>query len=468
MSVGTERLRRSLLRLGGPGQIAAYHREPAVGLGIEVAGVGRCDFPLTEGRVVELIAQAEPSTFGYRDETRRDASVRDSWEIPAAELRLDDAWSRRFLRGLEEIVEGLGLPSTDVVEPVLHKLLVYGPGQFFAPHRDSQKEPGTAATLVVVLPSPHRGGEVVISHAGRQQTIAAAPDANANYLAFSGFYADCLHETRPVESGYRVALTYALEVEAEALPDFGDGSDVGLADLEQSLRSCFSEDDDEGEGLPWLVYLLDHQYSEQSIDWSRLKNADRTRAAALSEVAEHLGYACFLALADVHEAYEYDESEEDGDDEGDDEDDAALGQASVPPSPALDRNDDCGDDESEIGAHDSDASGFELAGALLEREVTLTAWIDRRGRPCPGTDDAGDLECVVTTVDSHRRAGSETHCEPWTGNEGGTAEMWYQQAALVVVPRDSELYDAIVEPEGEPAEPEGEPARTAPVRRRRR
>ena len=44
----------------------------------------------------------------------------------------------------------------------LYKLLVYEPGSFFLPHRDSEKQNGMIATLVVCLPSRREGGSLIV------------------------------------------------------------------------------------------------------------------------------------------------------------------------------------------------------------------------------------------------------------------------------------------------------------------
>src|SRR2546430_16096755 len=80
---------------------------------------------------------------------------------------------------------------------------------FFKAHRDTEKADGMFGTLVIVLPCPHRGGELVIRHAGREATVdlSAAEDSE---LAFAAFYADCEHEVRPIVKGNRVCLIYNL------------------------------------------------------------------------------------------------------------------------------------------------------------------------------------------------------------------------------------------------------------------
>ncbi|MBX2801819.1 MAG: 2OG-Fe(II) oxygenase, partial [Myxococcales bacterium] len=303
-----------LRRLDSPGAFAAHHPESGLGLGIEVQGVGECRFPLATERIRELMAQAIPSPFGYFEQTLHDRTVRDSWEIEADRIRLDPrAWEVRLTRGVQAIAAALGFPPEAVVTPTLRKLLIYEPGQFFARHRDSEKEPGTVATLAIVLPSTYTGGEIVVTHGGQQLDFATAAESLANRLAFLGFYVDCVHETRPVSSGYRVVLTFTLQVESARLRPVPNTDRI--EHLRASLARYFRLSDGD-----WLVHLLQHQYSEQGIDWGRLKNGDRIRAEALRRVARDLDCVCFLALADAVEGYDYhgpDLSVDDGEEDDD-------------------------------------------------------------------------------------------------------------------------------------------------------
>jgi len=58
------------------------------------------------------------------------------------------------------------LPDQSRLRADLHDVLIYAPGQFFQSHQDSEKCDGMVATLVVVLPSPHKGGGLIIDHQG--------------------------------------------------------------------------------------------------------------------------------------------------------------------------------------------------------------------------------------------------------------------------------------------------------------
>ena len=67
-------------------------------------------------------------------------------------------------------------------------------------------------SLVVVLPAPHDGGELVLRHAGEEWTFDATEllGGRTDAIAYVAFFSDVEHEVLPVHSGYRVTLTYNL------------------------------------------------------------------------------------------------------------------------------------------------------------------------------------------------------------------------------------------------------------------
>src|SRR5439155_22973805 len=97
----------------------------------------------------------------------------------------------------------------------LYKLLIYDQGSFFLAHRDTEKVAGMFGTLIIILPSAHHGGELVIRHAGREVTVDLSK-AEFSELTFAAFYADCEHEVRPITAGNRVCLVYNLIQDAGA------------------------------------------------------------------------------------------------------------------------------------------------------------------------------------------------------------------------------------------------------------
>ena len=175
---------------------------------IDVDGVGRIAFPILPVQTERLVEIAEAAPYGRGEETVVDRAVRRTWQIDSAKVRIGGRRWEKALAGLvADIARGLG-----VSEPVaadFYKLLVYDTGSFFVGHRDTEKAPGMFATMVLVLPSTHSGGELVIKHLGREVVLDPRPDEPSE-IAFAAFYADCLHEVRPVKTGCRLTLVYNL------------------------------------------------------------------------------------------------------------------------------------------------------------------------------------------------------------------------------------------------------------------
>jgi len=176
---------------------------------VEVEGVGVLSFPVPAAQIREVIQQAVLAPYGRGEETILDTSVRKVWQLAAEKVRVGGkSWERSFQQILSTVVGGLGCAGVNV-SAELYKLLVYDEGSFFKEHRDTEKSDGMFGTLVIVLPSAHRGGELVIRHAGRETTVELSGD-EVSELAFAAFYTDCEHEVRPVTQGSRVCLVYNL------------------------------------------------------------------------------------------------------------------------------------------------------------------------------------------------------------------------------------------------------------------
>ena len=67
-------------------------------------------------------------------------------------------------------------------------------------------------SLVVVFPTAHEGGTLILRHQGEEWAFdsAAMLAGRANSLAYVAFFSDVEHEVAPVVSGHRVTLTYNL------------------------------------------------------------------------------------------------------------------------------------------------------------------------------------------------------------------------------------------------------------------
>jgi hypothetical protein len=204
---GRQGLAALLGELEAPGSFSARQVAPPEDLQIEVRGVGQLRFPVPDEQARALCEIGRPARYGRGELTLLDRRVRDTWEIPSSRVRIDKRrWNRTLLPILDVLREDLGLPSGCRLEAELHAMLVYARGQFFLPHKDSEKHDEMIGTLVVTLPAPFTGGGLVVEHDGQRATYRGSKAA----LSFVAFYADCRHEVKPVSSGHRIVLTYNL------------------------------------------------------------------------------------------------------------------------------------------------------------------------------------------------------------------------------------------------------------------
>src|SRR5229473_7627546 len=163
-----ERLAKLLDDAEAPGAFSAQILAPADALQVEVEGVGAVQTPVRAPLAKKLIAVGRPAKFGRGEQTLTDTSVRDTWEITPDLVTLGGpVWEATFGAVLDGVRDELGLPPTTTLRAELHAMLVYGKGQFFLPHQDSEKDDAMVGTLVVSLPSAHTGGELIVEHSGQ-------------------------------------------------------------------------------------------------------------------------------------------------------------------------------------------------------------------------------------------------------------------------------------------------------------
>ena len=285
---------------------------------LEIEGAGVISFPVPEEQARRIIAAAERAPYGRGAETILDTSVRKVWQLAPAKVRLGGkSWPDSFGQILSKVKAGLGCGET-AVNAELYKLLVYDAGGFFLPHRDTEKADGMFGTLVVSLPSAHRGGELIVRHAGREMTVDLSA-ADFSEIGFVAFYADCEHEVRPIVEGHRVCLVYNLILESAGkrggrplqAPDY----EAEIARAADSLETALAR------GPVKIAWLLEHQYSPASLSFAGLKSADAARAQVLCKAAARAGCVAHLAIVHIEESgsaepqwdggYGYDDEDED-------------------------------------------------------------------------------------------------------------------------------------------------------------
>jgi len=350
---------------------------------------------------------------GGATETVRDATVRNTWEVAKRRIRIDQRrWKPALKSVLASLARDLGVSPESGLDAVLHKMLVYEPGQFFVTHQDSETSDGMLGTLVVVLPSRYAGGALVVHHNGERKVFARTRSAGKK-LSLIAFYADCRHELRPVTSGHRVCLTYHL-VHRGSRPAGPAGSDPALVeDLAGKVRSWFDTPvprnrvaRDEPKPPDRLVYLLDHEYTERGLGWASLKGRDRARVGALVDAADRADCERHLVLAHVHETW------------------GCFG----PDEPYGWR----GREWDEL----VDEQDLYQLDELHDSEIELRHWIGPDGKRTDAPPSHASDHEVCFTRPSAELEPAESEYEGFMGNYGNTMDRWYHRAALVLWPRE--------------------------------
>jgi len=356
-------------------QLTSLHEHPMV----TVAGFGELRLPLTAARAKKLISFGQPAPFGKGEDTLVDTAVRHTWHFRDTPVEVD--WHGLLDDVLEEARSALGLPATCRLRADFHSLLVYERGQFFAPHQDSEKDDAMVGSLVVVLPCPFSGGELVVHGPDGMHTYRGSRDETT----IVAFYADAVHEVLPVRTGHRVVLTYNLLLEGDT--SLQEVERDAVAEAATLLTRHFETPEAPlygGEPATpiRLAYLLDHSYTPRALaqGLGRLKGVDAERAAVLTAAAKRAGCDVTFGLADVHEV-----------------------------------RDDVSDDE-----------------YLIASDATLTHWLTPEGDVVEvglGLDD----DITATTPSRSLRAYASEH-EGFMGNYGNTVDRWYHRGALVIWP----------------------------------
>ncbi|KUI55593.1 hypothetical protein VP1G_02971 [Cytospora mali] len=252
--------------------------------------IADCLIPLP---LVSLFAEqikfvSRPAPFGRGDETVVDSSVRLTWELNHDEFRITNtAWSGFLDTIKQDAAHNLGLSPADInVEP--YKLLLYEKGSFFKRHKDSEKAPGMIGSLIICLPSKHEGGDVYLSHAGKDHMYSTAPSSAFDLTALA-WYSDVTHEVKEVTEGHRLVLTYNIVQRA------GAGKSAGFFVQQQTqVKERIARWPREFPDLSRLVYFFDHQYSQTSLSPDNLKGRDRAVFDVLQQLCSEAGFYLLL------------------------------------------------------------------------------------------------------------------------------------------------------------------------------
>ena len=371
---------------------------------LAIEGVGVISFPVPQDQAREMIAQAaERAPYGKGEKTLVDETVRKVWQIAPGKIKLGGkAWTTHFDQMVSRMVAGLGCEGA-AVSAEFYKLLIYDTGGFFVAHRDSEKTGGMFGTLVVVLPSEHEGGELIVRHAGRQVEVDLSA-REAGEIRYAAFYADCEHEVRPITSGHRICLIYNLVQQTKSgrnLPAAPDHREA-IALSAELLRKWAKQAD----GPQKIAYLLEHHYTQAGLSFGALKNGDTALAKVLREAAIEADCALYLGIVHIEESGWAEYTGNYG------------GRSS--------RWDD--DDEDE-------AEEYEV-GEVCDSHHYLSHWRNGNDEVVDFGEIPLDQEELLPPGALDDEEPDESHFSEATGNAGAEFERTYLRAALVLWPQN--------------------------------
>ena len=186
---------------------------------------------------LQALEQAcEAATFGRDDEAVLDETYRKAGKMDSDNFllgldvdrsRLVDIVHAGLLAGQDETktikaelyklnVYGESLRIVSDLGPVLTRISAPGKDAFFKPHKDTPRGTDMFGSLVLVFPTPHEGGALVLRHEGKEwtfdaaQLLSATAQCDLKRVAYIAFFSDVEHEVLPVTSGHRVTITYNL------------------------------------------------------------------------------------------------------------------------------------------------------------------------------------------------------------------------------------------------------------------
>jgi len=355
-------------------------------------------FPLSPSQIRYLISKADAAPYGKGEATVLDESVRSCWQIDASHLSFPGKgrWLKYLRSILEEVSETMGVSGKILAKP--YKLLIYEKGGHFLPHRDTEKIEAMFGSLIVALPSAHRGGQLFIRHDGEEVEVDFSKRQKEPRFQHAAFFADCEHEVTRVEAGYRVCLVYNLAQKGAKKENLNQNVSVHTAALRPVMKRFRADSDGSLQAI-----LLNHQYTEANFSLNALKNEDYTKAIALMAAAEEAGFVAHLGLVTLHQMGEL-------------EGDHGYG--------------------SHRGRYDEDESSGGSMGEIYEQSLSIAAW----RKPDGGTANLGTyaIETYNLVPETKLDTGDpdEQEEEGFTGNAGCTMDYWYHRAAVVLWPKE--------------------------------
>jgi hypothetical protein len=163
-------------------------------------------------------------------------------------------------------------------------------------------------SLVLVFPTPHEGGALLVRHHGQEWSFDSAAElstAPPSSIGYAAFFSDVEHEVAPVVSGHRITLTYNLHFDDGRPPTtvpVPAPTPLLQAANDRTIRAAFEALLENPEFLPdggVVGFGLQHAYQIKGEGGSSLSHVYgllKGRDASLYRAVHSLGFEPVLHL----------------------------------------------------------------------------------------------------------------------------------------------------------------------------
>jgi len=212
----------------------------------------------------EIYKECYSSLVGINKDTVLNRKIRSSKEITMDKLELNKDFCEILQKEVDEMLCDLIHPHKVKLTP--HKLVCYGPGDFFKEHIDSVHKNNMIMSLSVQLPPSftienrhfyEKGGNLVVNG-------VKLPLPNKSRARLTLFYHDQKHEIIPVNYGYRASLVFDLIQLNDTFPtpDYTSSFLNGIDKLRK-------------QNVTKIAFITNHNYIGQNISSITLKGIDK-------------------------------------------------------------------------------------------------------------------------------------------------------------------------------------------------
>ncbi|KAI0013386.1 hypothetical protein F4779DRAFT_640745 [Xylariaceae sp. FL0662B] len=268
----------------GEGKFASFGSIVPCDPEIFVHDIGRIDIPLPIAQARQLFTKSQQAAGVDGSEI-----MRNYCQLSPTQFEIRGAvWQTCLDNVLAHVAKELGI--TCPISAELHRMLLFKENPTFKSRLNASERPGVFGTLIIDLPSPHKGGNIVVTHRDNTTTL----ETSERNMSCAFWYSDVSHKILPIEFGYRWALDYNLKAGPYTERLTAERRLRGNLRLREALKLWLQEVSDGLRRASPLHYVLYNKYPDENMSYEGLKAPDRLRVKILQGICAEMGFDLFL------------------------------------------------------------------------------------------------------------------------------------------------------------------------------